>query len=93
MPRPRLKQASDDAVFVDVDPLGGGHLRQTRHRHDVARQRDDEARARRDLDIADRHGEVLGRAELRRVIREAVLCLGVGCWFFYKHQDGFIFDL
>ena len=24
---------------------------------------------------------------------EAVLCLGVGCWFFYKHQDGFIFDL
>ena len=27
------------------------------------------------------------------IAAEAVLCLGVGCWVFYKHQDGFIFDL
>ena len=27
------------------------------------------------------------------IAAEAVLCLGVGCWVFYKNQDGFIFDL
>ena len=40
-----LKQSADEAVVTHIDALGGGHFRQTRHRHDVAGERDDEPRA------------------------------------------------
>ena len=39
------------------------------------------------------YGRLPGLVMLLVTAAEAVLCLGVGCWFFYKHQDGFIFDL
>lgn len=39
------------------------------------------------------YGILPGLVMLLVTAAEAVLCLGVGCWVFYKHQDGFIFDL
>ena len=39
------------------------------------------------------YGRLPGLVMLLVTAAEAVLCLGVGCWVFYKHQDGFIFDL
>lgn len=39
------------------------------------------------------YGRLPGLVMLLVTAAEAVLCLGVGCWFFYKHQDGFIFEL
>ena len=37
------------------------------------------------------YGRLPGLVMLLVTAAEAVLCLGVGCWVFYKHQDGFIF--
>jgi hypothetical protein len=71
-----LEQAGDDAVFIYIDALGGGGLRQTGHRHDVARERDDEACARADLQIAHRDAVVPRRAALGSVIGEGVLRFG-----------------
>ena len=39
------------------------------------------------------YGRLPGLVMLLVTAAEAVLCLGVGSWVFYKHQDGFIFDL
>ena len=60
-------------VFVHVDIFRGGLFRQSWHRHDIARQHDNESRAGGDFNVSDSHGEALGRAEQRRVVRKAVL--------------------
>ena len=69
------EQTGDPAVFVHVDLLGGGDLRQPRHGHDLARQGNDEARTGADRQAAHGDGKILGRAQQSRVVRQRVLSL------------------
>ena len=69
------EQTGDPAVFVHVDLLGGGHLGQTRHGHDLARQGNDEARTGADFQAAHGDGKIFGRAQQSRVVRQGVLRL------------------
>ena len=53
-----LEQASDNAVFIDIDLFGCRYLRQSRHGHDVAGQCNDESGSGRYLQISDGNAEV-----------------------------------
>src|SRR5579862_888888 len=75
-----LKQPLDLAVLVDADAVGGGVARQAGHGHQVAAQRHDEARARRQPHVAHRQDEARRRAAHVRLGGEAVLRL--------RHADG-----
>ena len=55
--------------------FGRWHSRQARHRHDLARDDDDELGAGRQPQLADRHDVTRRRAALRRVGRERILRL------------------
>ena len=65
---PGSEQTADDTVFVYVDLLGGGNLRQTGHGHDITGKRDDEAGAGGDLQIAHGDTEAAWCAELLGIV-------------------------
>ena len=57
-----LEQPHDLTVRVKVDCFGGGDFGQAGHSQHLAADGDEEARAGRNLDLADRDGEVFGPA-------------------------------
>src|SRR6185312_13748836 len=71
----RLKQPDDLAARVDIDRVGGRHLRQARHGHDVPADHDDELGTCSQAHFPDVHHVVRGRAAQLRVRREGVLRL------------------
>ena len=75
-----LEQADDATVGRDVDLLGRRELGEPRHRHDVARERHDEAGAGGHPEVAHGDAEAARGAELRLIVRERVLRL--------RHADG-----
>ena len=71
-----LEQPRDLSVVGHVDIDGGGHLRQPRHGHNIAGERDHKPRARADPDAADGERKAFRRAELLRVVGEGILRFG-----------------
>ena len=57
-----LEQPGDAAFWCNVDVVCRGNLRQSGHRHDIAADRDDEFRARRQPHLANRNHVILRRA-------------------------------
>src|SRR5574339_645241 len=74
--RAALEEADDLAVFIKIDTRGRRHLRQSRHRHDVAAEHDDELRAGGESHLADIDGVPEWRAAQLRIGREGILRLG-----------------
>src|SRR5688572_28987592 len=73
--RELLEEADDRSVGVNRHAFGGGLLRQSRHRHDVACLGDDESRAGGCVHFVDRDPESGWTAESRRIIGERILRL------------------
>ena len=57
-----LEKPCDDAVFIDIDLFGCRHLRQARHRHDIAGFGDNKACAGAHLNVLDRNLEATRRS-------------------------------
>ena len=71
-----LKQSADNAVVGNINVFRRWLFRKSRHCHDVAGQNNHKAGSCADLDLTDGDREVLGCAELFRVVGEAVLRFG-----------------
>ena len=72
-PETRLEQAADFAVFVHINPLGGGRFGQPRHFHHRAAQRHDKPCACGYGDAAHVEGKAFGLAEQFGVVAERIL--------------------
>ena len=70
-----LEQSGNLAGLIYIDPLCSRTLRQTRHRHDLAGQRYDEACACGNLQVADSYLKIGRCAELRLIVCQGVLRL------------------
>src|SRR5664280_2881368 len=76
----RLEESNDIPVRVNVDVLAGRVRRQARHGPHLAEERRDEARAGREMDLADRDAEAR-RATLQRwVVAQREVRLGHADW-------------
>src|ERR1700704_2141835 len=71
-----LEQADDLTLSIDVDCVGGRHLRQARHRHDLTADRHHEFGTSGQANLTDGDREPRRRALGIRIGRERVLCLG-----------------
>ena len=71
-----LKKTGDPSVFVNINFFRRWNLGKPRHCHNVSRERNDEARARGDLEVADRYLKAARRAEQGGIVGKAVLCFG-----------------
>ena len=71
-----LKQPRNIAVAVHINIICGRGFRQSRHRHNIARERDNKACARRQPQFTHGQGKAARRAQKRGIVRQRILCFG-----------------
>src|SRR5699024_4565698 len=87
------EQSGDLAGLVHVDALGGGHLGQSGHGHDLTGQGYQEASAGGDLHVPNGNGEAAGSAQLGLVVAAGGLGLGHAAGHLVVAQLGQSLDL